>query len=122
MLQQSWSGDGLALIEQIDRIRRTLGLAVEASGSNNWAVSGAFTDSGRSLLAGDPHQTLQNPNTFWPGQLNQPKDYFTPDPPRNRDSARRLAKLEPALVCFGHGPPLRDTKRFTDFVAGLPGA
>jgi len=35
---------------------------------------------------------------------------------------RKLAKLEPALVCFGHGPPLRDTKKFTDFVAGLPGA
>ena len=31
-----------------------------------------------------------------------------PDPALNRESARRIAALEPALVCFGHGPPLRD--------------
>ena len=35
------SGDGLALVEQIDAVRRSIGLAAEASGSNNWAVSGA---------------------------------------------------------------------------------
>jgi glyoxylase-like metal-dependent hydrolase (beta-lactamase superfamily II) len=52
-------------------------------------------------------------------QLREPPDFFTPDPPQNRESARKLAALEPALVCFGHGPPERDTKRFTDFVAGL---
>lgn len=43
-----------------------------------------------------------------------------PDPARNRQSARKLAALEPALVCFGHGPPLRDTQRFVEFVAALP--
>jgi glyoxylase-like metal-dependent hydrolase (beta-lactamase superfamily II) len=53
-------------------------------------------------------------------QLREPPDFFTADPPQNRDSARKLAALEPALVCFGHGPPERDTKRFTDFIAGLP--
>jgi hydroxyacylglutathione hydrolase len=51
--------------------------------------------------------------------LNEPKPALTPDPAMNRDSARKLAKLEPALVCFGHGKPLRDSKKFTDFVAGL---
>ena len=29
-------------------------------------------------------------------------------------------QLEPALVCFGHGPPLRDTRAFVEFVAALP--
>jgi glyoxylase-like metal-dependent hydrolase (beta-lactamase superfamily II) len=52
--------------------------------------------------------------------LREPKGIFTPDPARNRESARRLAALEPALVCFGHGPPLRDTRKFVDFVASLP--
>jgi glyoxylase-like metal-dependent hydrolase (beta-lactamase superfamily II) len=52
-------------------------------------------------------------------QLREPPEFFTPDPAQNRESARKLAALEPALVCFGHGPPLRDTKKFTDFVAGL---
>jgi glyoxylase-like metal-dependent hydrolase (beta-lactamase superfamily II) len=53
--------------------------------------------------------------------LREPKLAFTPDPVRNRVSARRLADLEPALVCFGHGRPLRDTRRFVEFAASLPG-
>ena len=40
--------------------------------------------------------------------LNEPKAEFTADPAENRRSARKLAPLEPSLVCFGHGPPLRD--------------
>jgi hypothetical protein len=51
--------------------------------------------------------------------LREPKRVFTPDPARNRESARRLAGLEPKLVCFGHGPPLRDTRKFVEFVATL---
>ena len=52
--------------------------------------------------------------------LREPKRIFTPDPARNRESARSLAALEPELVCFGHGPPLGDGRKFVDFVAGLP--
>ncbi|HMH47068.1 MAG TPA: MBL fold metallo-hydrolase, partial [Solirubrobacteraceae bacterium] len=51
--------------------------------------------------------------------LQEPPTIFTPDPPRNRQSARRLAALEPELVCFGHGPPLRDRRALSDFAAGL---
>jgi hydroxyacylglutathione hydrolase len=51
--------------------------------------------------------------------LHEPPRVFTPDPAQNRASARKLLALEPALVCFGHGPPLRDTKRFVKFVDGL---
>ena len=45
---------------------------------------------------------------------------FTPDPAANRASIRRLAALEPAVVCFGHGPPLRDPGRLAAFAAALP--
>jgi hydroxyacylglutathione hydrolase len=80
-----------------------------------------WRESDRALILGDIVLNVE-PTTFLPTGLHQPANHFTPDPERNRDSARRLAKLEPALICFGHGPPLRDTKKFTDFVAGLPGA
>jgi len=40
-----------------------------------------------------------------------PPDLLTFDPERNRESMRRLAALRPALVLFGHGPPLRDPDR-----------
>ena len=77
-----------------------------------------WRESDRTLVLGD---VLNNMNLFTgvPG-LHQPPEFFTPDPPRNRDSARRLAQLEPALVCFGHGAPLRDTRKFVDFVSSLP--
>jgi len=52
--------------------------------------------------------------------LHEPPRVFTPDPARNRDSARRLAALEPELVCFGHGPPLRDRTKLAAFIARLP--
>jgi glyoxylase-like metal-dependent hydrolase (beta-lactamase superfamily II) len=69
------------------------------------------------LIAGD---VLNNMNvmTGIPG-LREPLKIFTPDPARNRESARRLATLEPKVVVFGHGPVLRDTRKFVDFIAGL---
>ena len=57
--------------------------------------------------------------TAIPG-LTEPKPYLTPDPAENRRSAKKLGPLEPKLVLFGHGAPLRDTRKFVDFVAGLP--
>jgi glyoxylase-like metal-dependent hydrolase (beta-lactamase superfamily II) len=77
-----------------------------------------WRESDRLLVLGD---VLTNVNVL-SGRtgLHEPLAAFTPDPARNRDSARRLAALEPALACFGHGPPLRDTQLLADFVAGLP--
>jgi hydroxyacylglutathione hydrolase len=74
--------------------------------------------SDRVLIVGD---VLMNMNlmTGVPG-LHEPLSMATPDPARNRESARRLAALRPALACFGHGPPLRDPGRLGDFVAQLP--
>ena len=61
----AYAGDGHGLVEQIDQVRDTLGLAVEASGSNNWAVSGARSKTGRPLLAGDPHLPPSMPGIFY---------------------------------------------------------
>jgi hydroxyacylglutathione hydrolase len=74
--------------------------------------------SDRVLILGDVLNNM-NVRTGIPG-LNQPPDMFTPDPARNRESARRLAELRPALACFGHGAPLRDPGRLADFAARLP--
>jgi hydroxyacylglutathione hydrolase len=78
-----------------------------------------WRESDRTLILGDVLNNI-NVRTGIPG-LHEPPDFFTPDPPRNRESARRLAALEPALVCFGHGAPLRDTAKLKAFVAGLAG-
>lgn len=77
-----------------------------------------WRESDRTLVLGD---VLFGMKLVPPRKgLREPPTPFTPDPSRNRDSARRVAAFDPALVCFGHGPPLRDTRRFKDFAAGLP--
>jgi hydroxyacylglutathione hydrolase len=77
-----------------------------------------WRESDRVLILGD---VLNNMNlmTGIPG-LHEPPAAFTPDPPRNRTSARRLGELRPRLACFGHGPPLRDPGKLADFIAQLP--
>lgn len=77
-----------------------------------------WRESDRVLILGDV-LTDMNLVTTLPG-LHEPPTFFTPDPAKNRDSARKLAALEPALVCFGHGPPLRDASKFAEFIRRLP--
>jgi len=77
-----------------------------------------WRESDRVLILGD---VLNNMNLLTGRRgLHEPPAMFTPDPARNRRSARRLAALRPRLVCFGHGPPLRDPGRLADFVGALP--
>ncbi|HMS63511.1 MAG TPA: MBL fold metallo-hydrolase [Solirubrobacteraceae bacterium] len=78
-----------------------------------------WREADRTLICGDVFFNL-NIVTFAYG-LRQPPDLFTYDVAQNRASERRLADLDPAVVCFGHGPPLRDPAAIRAFVAGLPG-
>jgi glyoxylase-like metal-dependent hydrolase (beta-lactamase superfamily II) len=77
-----------------------------------------WREADRVLVLGDVLNGM-NLVTSIPG-LREPPNAFTPDPVRNRESARRLGELEPAVVCFGHGPVFRDTAKFVAFCAGLP--
>lgn len=72
----------------------------------------------RALILGDV-LFHRNPVTYRAG-LTEPFRFATFDPSTNRESARRLAALEPRVVCFGHGGPLTDIARFLDFVEDLP--
>jgi hydroxyacylglutathione hydrolase len=74
--------------------------------------------SDRTLVCGDVMWGT-NP-LLLRGDIREPLPVLSPDHMRNRESARRIAALEPALVCFGHGPPLRDPARLTAAVAKLP--
>jgi hydroxyacylglutathione hydrolase len=116
-LWRVWAGPG----RQVDRMLRegdeVGGFTVlETPGHSAGHVS-YWRESDRVLVLGD---VLNNMDvaTGIPG-LRAPKDYFTPDPARNRDSARRLGTLEPSVVLFGHGAPVRDTRKFVEFCEGL---
>jgi glyoxylase-like metal-dependent hydrolase (beta-lactamase superfamily II) len=62
-----------------------------------------WREADRTLIAGDVFFNLP--------RLGAPPGFLTYDVARNRASMRRLAELRPALVLFGHGPPLRDADR-----------
>ncbi|MCG8350414.1 MAG: MBL fold metallo-hydrolase [Chloroflexales bacterium] len=76
-----------------------------------------WRESDRVLVLGDVLFN-KHPVTGQVG-LREPFAIWTPDPAQNRATARKLAALRPATVCFGHGPPLRDEERFQSFVAQL---
>jgi len=46
----------------------------ELLGSNNWAVSGALTESGRAIVANDMHLGIRVPNTWYRARLVQTGD------------------------------------------------
>lgn len=77
-----------------------------------------WREADRALILGDTIFGL-HPLTGLPG-LHMPPDILTLEPAQNRESARKVAALEPAVVTFGHGPPMRDTRRFVQFVEALP--
>ena len=77
-----------------------------------------WRESDRVLVAGDVFNTM-HPILQFPRGIRLPPDYFTPDPARNREQAKRLGQLEPNLLLVGHGPPLRDTKRIVEFCEAL---
>jgi hydroxyacylglutathione hydrolase len=74
-----------------------------------------FRQSDRLCIAGD---VLANMNflTGKPG-LKQPPAFFSADPAENRHSIQTLVDLKPKVVCFGHGPVLRNPEALEDFVA-----
>jgi glyoxylase-like metal-dependent hydrolase (beta-lactamase superfamily II) len=76
-----------------------------------------WRESDRVLICGDVFNNM-HVLTGLPG-LHEPPSFLSSDPARNRESMRRLAGLEPALVCFGHGRPLRDPRKLRAFVERL---
>lgn len=73
-----------------------------------------WRESDRTLVMGDVLSHFPGPSGR--PTLREPPTFFSADPAENRRSARRLAALSPALVCFGHGPPLRDPGKLARFV------
>ena len=110
-----WGGPGHPVSRTLHEGDEIAGFAVFEVPGHSPGHLAFWRESDRVLILGDVLFGL-NLATGRPG-LRLPPNVFTPDPRQNLRSARRLAELEPELICFGHGPPLRDSKRFQEFVA-----
>jgi len=60
--------------DAIPFLRRTMNRTNEQIGSNEWAVSGSLTKSGRPLVSNDPHLGLDLPATFYQIHLTGKKE------------------------------------------------
>ncbi|HWJ50981.1 MAG TPA: MBL fold metallo-hydrolase [Solirubrobacteraceae bacterium] len=116
--QRYWTGPPHPVSRALVEGDEVAGFTVLESPGHSQGQVAYWRESDRVLILGD---VLNNMHvmTGIPG-LHEPPDVFTPDPARNRQSARRLAELRPRLTCFGHGAPLRDPGKLADFVDRLP--
>ena len=119
MISRYWTGPGRPVERQLREGDEVAGFTVLDVPGHSPGHVAYWRESDRTLIAGDVVNNM-NVITGIPG-LHEPRVEFTTDPALNRQSARRLAALEPALVCFGHGPPLRDARKFVSFVESLLG-
>lgn len=114
--QKYWAGQGhtveRTLVEN-DRIGNFK--VIETPGHSEGHIS-LFREQDGVLIAGDV-ATNMNLLTTATG-LRLPPNIFTSDQQRNIGSLQKLAKLNPSIICFGHGPVMRNTDRkFEQFVA-----
>jgi hydroxyacylglutathione hydrolase len=113
-----WTGPGHPVDRQLREGDTVAGFTVLDVPGHSAGHVAFWRESDGVLVLGD---VLNNMNIVTGRRgLYEPKSVFTPDPERNRESIRRVAALGPELVCFGHGPPLRDPAALAEFAAGLP--
>jgi hydroxyacylglutathione hydrolase len=116
--QRYWTGPPHPVARALVEGDEVAGFCVLETPGHSRGHVAYWRESDRVLILGDVLNGM-NVLTGIPG-LHEPPLVFTPDPARNRESARRLAELRPALTCFGHGPPLRDPGKLAEFIARLP--
>jgi hydroxyacylglutathione hydrolase len=113
-----WAGPGHPVARELREGDEVAGFRVLETPGHSPGHLSYWREGDGVLIAGDV-LFGRHPLTGRPG-LHQPPARFTLDPAQNRRSIRRLAALEPRVVCFGHGPALRDPRRLAAFAAALP--
>jgi hydroxyacylglutathione hydrolase len=116
--ERYWTGPAHPVARALKEGDQVAGFTVLETPGHSRGHVAYWRESDRVLILGDVMNNV-NVRTGVPG-LHEPPRVFTPDPARNRESIRRLAGLRPALMCFGHGAPLRDGEKLARFVAQLP--
>ncbi len=115
---RNWAGPAYPVSRQLREGDEVGGFTVLETPGHSPGHVAFWRESDRSLVAGDV-LFGRHPLTGRPG-LHEPPTRFTLDPAENRRSIRRLAALEPAVVCFGHGPPWRHAGALRSFADALP--
>jgi glyoxylase-like metal-dependent hydrolase (beta-lactamase superfamily II) len=119
LIKRIWPGPAHPVARRLQEGDAVAGFTVLDTPGHSAGHVSYWREPDRTLICGDVFNNM-NLLTGIPG-LHEPPAMFSPDPARNRESMRRLAALEPKLVCFGHGPPLRDPAKLRAFAGTLAG-
>src|SRR6185503_20815404 len=93
LIWRLWAGPGHPVARRLREGDEVAGFQVLHVPGHSPGHVAYWRESDRVLVLGD---VLNNMNVMTGIRgLHEPKLIFTPDPARNRDSARRLAELEP---------------------------
>ncbi|GAC1434432.1 MAG: hypothetical protein NVSMB51_01600 [Solirubrobacteraceae bacterium] len=118
IVDRAWSGPPHKVARALAEGDDVAGFSVLETPGHSRGHLSFWRERDRILICGDVLNGM-NLLTTIPG-LHEPPAIFTPDSARNRTSIKRLAALEPALILFGHGPPMRDPAQLAGFAATLP--
>jgi glyoxylase-like metal-dependent hydrolase (beta-lactamase superfamily II) len=118
IVERSWTGPPHPVARRLREGDEVAGFTVLETPGHSAGHIALWRESDRTLIAGDVLNGM-NLVTAIPG-LHEPPRVFTTDPARNRESIRRVVELEPELICFGHGPPVRDPGKLKAFAEKLP--
>jgi glyoxylase-like metal-dependent hydrolase (beta-lactamase superfamily II) len=117
LIFRAWAGPGHPVERRLREGDEIAGFTVLDTPGHSAGHISLWRESDRVLIAGDVVNSM-NLLTARPG-LHEPPVRFTPDPARNRESIKRIAALEPELLCVGHGPPWRNAGKLGEFAARL---
>lgn len=112
-----WAGKGHHVSRRLHEGDEFHGFRVVSTPGNTSGHISFYREDDGILIVGD---TLVNMNLLTTAVgLREPPSFFNFDDTLNRQSIRKLAVLRPKIVCFGHGPVLRNTGAFERFVEKL---
>ncbi|NJK79221.1 MAG: MBL fold metallo-hydrolase [Chloroflexaceae bacterium] len=116
-MNRFWAGPAYPVTRTLREGDQIAGFTVVETPGHTPGHLAFWRESDRVLIAGDILNNINMANMQ--EGLHEPPPIFTLDRATNRESIRKIAELQPAMVCFGHGPVLYDGSRLQAFVAGL---
>ncbi|WP_135534081.1 MBL fold metallo-hydrolase [Halostella pelagica] len=117
LFERFMAGTGHAVAETVTEGDTIGGFEVIETPGNAPGHISLWREADGTVILGD---VLANINLFsLQYGLHEIPSRFTHSPTESIESARKIADLEPDLICFGHGPPITDGTKFQDFVASL---
>jgi len=112
--QKYWAGEGHPVSKTIKEGDKIAGFTVVETPGNTSGHISYFREKDGVLIVGDVLVNMNLITTIVGLQI--PPNFFTFDPEENIRSLKKIALLEPKIICFGHGPVLTDNTLFKNLM------